>query len=92
MDLKSHFKTDGHKANVLQSKQFKPMGIISLLRPQCRPDPTQPLRKFCHFLAEHNIAPTAADHFTDLVKEMFPDSKIAKVDIFVQIPHKHTLH
>ncbi|XP_077417139.1 protein FAM200B-like [Vanacampus margaritifer] len=33
---------------------------------------------FCHFLAEHNIAFTAADHFSDLVKVMFPDSQTAK--------------
>ena len=93
-DLKSHFKTDGHKANVLKSKQFKPMEdhFTPEASTSSRSHTTTAEVLFCHFLAEHNIAPTAADHFTDLVKEMFPDSKIVKVDIFFQIQHKHTLH
>ncbi|GFN99920.1 hypothetical protein PoB_002642600 [Plakobranchus ocellatus] len=33
---------------------------------------------FCHFVAEHNLAPLVADHFTDLVKKMFPQCTVAK--------------
>lgn len=33
---------------------------------------------FAKFVAEHNLAFLAADHFTHLVKVMFPDSKIAE--------------
>ena len=42
--------------------------------------------KFCHFIAEHNIPFTAADHFLDLVKSLFPDSKIAKVHMSISNP------
>ena len=31
-----------------------------------------------HFIAEHNLPIAVADHFTPLVKKMFPDSNIAK--------------
>jgi guanyl-specific ribonuclease Sa len=31
-----------------------------------------------NFLLEHNIAMNAMDHFSDLCKKMFPDSKLAK--------------
>ena len=34
---------------------------------------------FAKFIAEHNLAFLAADHFTSLVKIMFPNSKIAEV-------------
>ena len=33
---------------------------------------------FAYFIAEHNIPFLVADHFSDLVKQMFPDSSIAK--------------
>ena len=33
---------------------------------------------FVNFLVEYNISFNTADHFTELVKSMFPDSKIAK--------------
>lgn len=33
---------------------------------------------FTTFVAEHNLVFLAADHFTKLCKQMFPDSKIAK--------------
>ena len=33
---------------------------------------------FAHFVAEHNLPFTVGDHFTKLVKAMFPDSEIAK--------------
>ena len=33
---------------------------------------------FSTFIAEHNMAFLAADHFTKLCKIMFPDSKIAE--------------
>lgn len=33
---------------------------------------------FAGFVAEHNLSFMVADHFSELVKEMFPDSAIAK--------------
>ena len=39
--------------------------------------------KFCRFIAEHNISFTGADHLSDLVKSLFPDSKIAKVRLSI---------
>ena len=33
---------------------------------------------FSNFAAEHNLSFTVSDHFTDLCKKMFPDSKIAE--------------
>ena len=32
---------------------------------------------FCDIIAEHNIAFLAADHFSEICKKMFSDSKIA---------------
>ena len=33
---------------------------------------------FATFIAEHNLPFLTADHFTELCKKMFPDSKIAE--------------
>jgi hypothetical protein len=34
--------------------------------------------RFSYFIAEHNLPFLVADHFTDLCKVLFPDSKIAQ--------------
>jgi hypothetical protein len=33
---------------------------------------------FAYFVAEHNLPASLGDHFTDLARQMFPDSEIAK--------------
>ncbi len=33
---------------------------------------------FCAFIAEHNLPFAVADHFTDLMKVMFPENEVAK--------------
>jgi hypothetical protein len=77
-DLTTHFGTKKHKENVLRFKSFKP--INQHFTPgKAQNCPTSAEVIFAHFLAEHNIPPTAGDHFTDLVRNMFPDSTIAQV-------------
>lgn len=39
--------------------------------------------KFTQFLIEHNIAFSAADHLSQLVKNAFPDSKIARASMLI---------
>ncbi len=80
-DLKTHFGTTGHKHNVSKSKTFKPMDEHFFSKANSSPPnkATAAEIMFCQFLAEHNIPPSVADHFTDLVKAMFPDSKLAQV-------------
>ncbi|XP_077440712.1 protein FAM200B-like isoform X1 [Vanacampus margaritifer] len=79
-DLKSHFKTAGHVENVKKNNSHVPLTkhFVSTANPAASHKTTNAEILFCHFLAEHNIAFTAADHFSDLVKVMFPDSQTAK--------------
>jgi hypothetical protein len=77
-DLAKHAMTIGHKdsTKVVNSSQnvasmFSKVSVEedSVARAEAL---------FAFFIAEHNIPFLVADHFSDLVKVMFPDSSIAK--------------
>ena len=78
-DVKRHMETkrhtDGLKAFTNQST------MTSLLRDKQHQSFDKQVTTaelyFTAFVAEHNLAFLAADHFTKLCKQMFPDSKIA---------------
>lgn len=78
-DLKSHFSTRGHKDMVAKSKSFRSMEehFKPAKAPEVSSNATSAEILFCQFVAEHNLAPLVADHFTELVHTMFPDSKVA---------------
>ena len=81
-DLESHFESNKHEANVRKLKTYKPLDqhfSPSTQEKSPKYGATSAEVMFAQFLAEHNIPPTAGDHFTQLVKHMFPDSRIAKV-------------
>ncbi|XP_057691917.1 lon protease homolog 2, peroxisomal isoform X3 [Corythoichthys intestinalis] len=63
-DLSKHFETKGHQDAVSRMKSYAVTKAEVL---------------FCQFVAEHNLPATIADHFSELTKEMFPDSEIASV-------------
>ncbi|XP_077581558.1 zinc finger BED domain-containing protein 5-like [Stigmatopora nigra] len=79
-DVRRHFSTDGHIEAVHKAKQFKPISEhFSAKIKDPSPDLcTRAEILFAQFVAEHNLPATVADHFTSLIKEMCPDSKIAK--------------
>ena len=76
-DLESHFKAKKHAENLAISKTFKPVNMHFVPKKESSTATAEAEVKFCHFIAEHNISFTAADHFSDLVKSLFPGSKIA---------------
>ena len=82
-DLESHFKTKKHAENLAVSKTFKPANMHFAPKKESNTATTEAEVKFCHFIADHNIPFTAADHFSDLVKSLFPDSKVAKVRVSI---------
>ena len=77
-DLKSHFKTAGHNACLEQTKTFRPIEIDCHFKTHKQQSSTLKSEVlFCQFVAEHNLPAAIADHFTDLVRRMFPDSEAA---------------
>ncbi|GFN81262.1 connexin 27.5 [Plakobranchus ocellatus] len=80
-DLHAHFDTQAHKKCVEKSKTYRSMDEHFQPAAAVKPTPsnaTEAEVMFCHFVAEHNLAPLVADHFTDLVKKMFPQCTVAK--------------
>ena len=74
-DLTKHQKTMSHTANAQAAKSTQK--VTSLLASD--PDKvTTAETLFCHFIVEHNLPMAIADHFSSLVKQMFPDLKITK--------------
>lgn len=74
-DVTKHFKTVSHSANA-QAAKTTPK-VTSML--SSGPDKvTTAETMFAYFIAEHNLPMSVADHFTVLVKKMFPDSQIAQ--------------
>ena len=82
-DLESHFKTKKHAENFAVSKIFKPVNMHFAPKKENNIATTEVEVKFCYFIAEHNIPFTASDHFSDLIKSLFPDCKIAKVRVSI---------
>ena len=92
-DLESHFRTTKHAENLAISKTFKPVNMHFALKKESNTATTEAEVKFCHFIAEHNIPFNAADYFSDLVKPLFPDSKIAKVRVSISnFRHQPLIH
>jgi len=75
-DLKMHQATLKHQRNI-KSIQSTPT-VASLFTPSNVDKVTKAELLFSNFVAEHNLPFLVADHFTELVKVMFPDSDIAK--------------
>ena len=82
-DLESPFKTKKHPENLAIFKTFKPVNMHFAPKKENNTATTEAEVKFCNFIAEHNISFTAADHFSDLVKSLFPDLKIAKIRVSI---------
>ncbi|GFO46593.1 hypothetical protein PoB_007309800, partial [Plakobranchus ocellatus] len=80
-DLCAHFDTQAHKKCVEKSKTYRSMDEHFQPAAAVKPTPSNATEvevMFCHFVAEHNLAPFVADHFMDLVKKMFPQCTVAK--------------
>uniref|UniRef100_H3AXR2 Uncharacterized protein n=1 Tax=Latimeria chalumnae TaxID=7897 RepID=H3AXR2_LATCH len=76
--LRAHARTPGHIAAV-SGKKSTGGGILQYLPDRTLQDNcTAAEVMFVNLLVEHNISFNMADHFTTLVKNMFPDSKVAK--------------
>ena len=70
-----------HLKSKFQERQLKSAQMTSYFKPKCQDCGDATTRAevmFCYFVAEHNLPALIADHFTDLAREMFPDSEIAK--------------
>jgi hypothetical protein len=73
-DCKQHIKTGKHQENVslLQPPSIKQYFTndlnIGVINAECL---------MSSYLVEHNMPLSSSDHFTSIVKQMFPDSKIA---------------
>lgn len=76
-DIKRHIDTPSHKSSdssVSQTPTLKNMfSAVAQSDPVARAETL-----FANYVAEHNMPFLVADHFSDLVKEMFPDSQIAQ--------------
>ena len=77
-DVRAHIATALHKGNEAKAKTFTPITQFFGTKPETSSAVTKAEVLFAQFVAEHNLAASVADHFTDLVKTMFPDSAIAK--------------
>ena len=74
-DVREHLKSKLHE------RQLKCVQMTSYVTPKCLDSGDATTRAevmFCYFVAEHNLPALMADHFSDLAREMFPDSAIAK--------------
>lgn len=74
-DVREHVKSKTHE------RQLQCSQVTSFFKPKST-DSTDSTTKaevlFSFFVAEHNLPALLADHFTDLARQMFPDSEIAK--------------
>jgi hypothetical protein len=73
-DVKKHLNTSKHEEVVRASSSNANLFQQSPIEDKV----TRAEILFANFIAEHNLAFMAADHFTHLTAAMFPDSKIAK--------------
>ena len=88
-DVRRHFQSAGHNAALQSSKKtarleafgFGDSHAAKSAREKQDEQKKQVLRaeaQFVQFVAEHNLSFRCGDHFTKLVKSMFPDSNIAR--------------
>ena len=86
-DIKSHSETNLHKKAVTatnktpQLHQFMPTKSVD-------DQVARAETLFSNFVAEHNLPFTVSDHFTDLCKKMFPDSKL-QISLLVNVQSVH---
>ncbi|XP_015122562.1 uncharacterized protein LOC107044991 [Diachasma alloeum] len=77
--LKTHAKTDKHKERERPLKNTSIKMTQFLQREDGTGDPLDTAEiKIAAFCADHQIAYNALDHLSDLLKECFPDSRIAQ--------------
>ena len=70
-----------HLKSKLHERQLKCAQMTTYFKPKCQDSGDAATRAevtFCYFVTEHNLPALLAVHFTDLAREMFPDSEIAK--------------
>ena len=76
-DVKQHGLSDKHKSNEENTKVNRT--VADMFKPAAEKNDTLKSEVlFTNFLVEHNLPFLIADHFTELVPHMFPDSAIAK--------------
>ena len=78
-DVERHLKRSGHTNKLKAVAETPP--VTSLFGPSVDPVQSKANRAealFVGFVIEHDISFLVANHFTDLVPVMFPDSAIAK--------------
>ena len=86
-DVKAHFDTAGHKESVEKTKTYC---HFKIKKPELEGSTQESEVLFCQFVAEHNLPAAIADHFTDLIPRMFPDSKTV-VNFMLNLKLKRTL-
>ena len=77
-DVRMHLGTSMHQSNEAKSRTYKPMTSFFGAKPHTSASVTKAEVLFCQFVAEHNLAASVSDHFTDLVKTMFANSAVAE--------------
>ena len=77
-DVQMHLGTSMHQSNETKSRTYKPMTSFFGAKPHTSAAVTKAEVLFCQFVAEHNLAASVSDHFTDLVKTMYADSAVEK--------------
>lgn len=79
-NIKNHSKGFKHKRNVISKIKQKPITNFTTNKTETKFDVDVKIAeiKLTAFLAEHNVAFLASDHFTDLLKSCFKDSAIAQ--------------
>ena len=76
--VKRHCGSAKHtKGLSILSKQPSITSVLSTSKPSIGDQVTTAELYFTSFLVEHNLPLASADHFSELCKKMFPDSKIA---------------
>ena len=78
-DAREHLKTKLHTRSVKSSALHAPMTTFFKRQSVDVPESiTTAEVLFSFFVAEHNLSANVSDHFTDLVRRLFPDSAMAK--------------
>ena len=78
-DIKRHLETPKHKSNVTSLKSSHSLTDwgLSTVTNKLNEKVTRDELLFSELMAEHNLSIATADNAGSLVREMFPDSKIA---------------